>query len=86
MPIYMYQGNILWGSSNMEDYINLENSVLGRIVHKVYFCCFKNCLRKHNLSIQIKRAVLRRLTFAVHSQEINLFPECIKTWLLEIYT
>lgn len=41
---------------------------------------------KHNLSIQIKRAVLRRLTFAVQSQEINLFPECIKTWLLEIYT
>lgn len=74
----------------MEDYIYLENSVLGRIVHKfkmkVYFCCFKNCLRKHNLSIQIKRALLRRLTFAVHSQEINLFPECIKTWLLEIYT
>lgn len=34
MAIYMYQGNILWGSSNMEDYIYLENSVLGRIVHK----------------------------------------------------
>lgn len=75
----------------MEDYIYLENSVLGRIVHKfkmksVFFVVFKNCLRKHNLSIQIKRAVLRRLTFAVQSQEINLFPECIKTWLLEIYT
>lgn len=72
----------------MEDCIYLENSVLGRIIHifkmeSVF--CFKQCLRKQSLHPNKKNSTWK-LNLAVHSQEINLLPECIKTWLLVIHT
>lgn len=49
----------------MEDCIYLENSVLGRFIYTFKMeglFGFKKCLRKHSLSIQTKRTVLRSLT------------------------